>query len=330
MRVCVPGGAGYVGSKLVPRLIESGYEVVVLDLYLYGEDVFHSVKNHPNLTEIKGDVRDARAVDQALQGCDAVIHLACISNDPSFELNPELGKSINLDAFEPFVRSAKKHGVKRFIFASSSSVYGVKSEPNVTEDMSLEPLTDYSKFKADCEAILFKYLSKDFICTVLRPATVCGYGPRQRLDVVVNILTNLAYHTGKVKVMGGEQMRPNIHIEDMVRSYLHVLKAPAEKIQGEIFNVGYHNHTVRDLGAMVQKVVGKIRPVELIVEPTNDNRSYHVSSEKIDRVLGFKPKFSIENAIEDLVHAFESGKLPNSLQDERYFNIKTMKAVHLT
>lgn len=325
MRIFVAGGAGYVGSRLVPELLKNKFEVVVYDLYLYGD----VLENHPKLTQIKGDLRDFSLVDKHLENCDAVIHLACISNDPSFELNPELGKSINLDAFEPFVKLAKKHKVKRFIYASSSSVYGVKEAPNVTEDMSLEPLTDYSKFKAECEKILFKYKSDDFICTVLRPATVCGYAPRQRLDVVVNILTNLAYHTGKVKVTGGAQMRPNIHIEDMVRAYIHVLNAPAEKIQGETFNVGYHNHTVLDLGKMVAQIVGKKRPVELTIEPTNDNRSYHVSSKKIADKLGFVPKYTIENAVEDLLQAFEERKLKDPMNNIAYVNIKTMKSVNL-
>ena len=327
MRVFVPGGAGYVGSRLVPELLKQGHEVVVFDLFLYEKDIFDHLKNNRKLIQICGDVRDSLEVGRALQGCDAVIHLACISNDPSFELNPTLGKSINLDSFEPMVRLAKQHKIKRFIFASSSSVYGVKDSPNVTEDMTLEPLTDYSRFKAECEKILFKYADDSFICTVLRPATVCGYAPRQRLDVVVNILTNLAYNTGKIKVMGGSQMRPNIHIEDMVRAYLLVLTAPKEKIQAEIFNVGYHN--VLDLGKIVQKIVSKKRPVDLIIEPTNDNRSYHVSSEKINQQLGFVPQYSIEDAVEDLVGAFNSGKLRNSLEDARYFNIKTMKAVNL-
>ncbi|MBI3508827.1 MAG: SDR family oxidoreductase [Chlamydiia bacterium] len=325
-KICVPGGAGYVGSRLVPELLKRGYHVNVLDLYLYGDEV---LEKHPHLTQIKGDIRDPKVVEKALDQCKAALHLACISNDPSFELNPELGKSINLDSFEPFVQIAKKKGVERFIFASSSSVYGVKEVPNVTEDMELEPLTDYSKYKAECEKILLKYASDDFICTILRPATVCGFASRQRLDVVVNILTNLAYRTGKVKVMGGAQMRPNIHIEDMVRAYIHVLEAPKEKIQKKIYNVGYHNHTVLSLGQMVQQIVGKKRPVDLVVEPTNDNRSYHVSSKKIAEELGFHPKYTIENAIEDLLQAFESGKLPNSLEDHRYFNIKTMKAIQL-
>lgn len=326
MRVLVVGGAGYVGSRLVPALLEQGYEVVVFDLFLYGEEVLAS---HPRLRTIKADVRDSSAVQKSLEGCQAVIHLACISNDPSFELNPELGKSINLDSFEPFVRMAKAAGVRRFIYASSSSVYGVKQEPNVTEEMTLEPLTDYSRFKADCEKILFRYMDKQFICTVLRPATVCGFAPRQRLDLVVNILTNLAYHTGKIKVMGGSQMRPNVHIADMVRAYLHVLEMPEEKIQGETFNVGYLNHTVLQLGEIVKKVVGRKREVALVVEPTDDLRSYHVSSQKIAKKLGFAPRFTIEDAVEDLVEAFDKGRLPGSLEDMRYFNIKTMKAVEL-
>jgi nucleoside-diphosphate-sugar epimerase len=326
MRIFVAGGAGYVGSRLVPELLSQGHEVVVFDLYLYGQNV---IKPHPKLTQIKADLRDFKAVDAAMKGCDAVIHLACISNDPSFELNPELGKSINLDAFEPFVVIAKKHHVQRFIYASSSSVYGVKAESNVTETMSLEPLTDYSRFKADCEKILLKHASKDFTCTILRPATVCGYAPRQRLDVVVNILTNLAYHTGQIKVMGGNQMRPNIHIEDMVRAYLHVLASPKEKIASQIFNVGYHNHTVLQLGKMIQQIVSKKRPVELKVEPSNDNRSYHVSSEKIAKELGFTPRYTIENAVEDLVAAFETHKLTDSLKNPLYFNIQTMKAINL-
>lgn len=329
MRILVAGGAGYVGSCLVPALLDKGHEVVVYDLFLYGEDVFDAIKTNPKLTLIKADIRDFTTVEKALTGCNAVIHLACISNDPSFELNPSLGKSINLDAFEPFVLLSKKQKIQRFIFASSSSVYGVKSEPDVTEDMSLEPLTDYSKFKAECEKILFKHMSNGFTCTVLRPATVCGYAPRQRLDVIVNILTNCAYHTGKVKVTGGSQMRPNVHIQDMVRAYLHVLEMPVSKIQGEIFNVGCDNHTVLELAHMTQRIVSKKRPVDLIVEPTNDPRSYHVSSEKIAQKLGFKPQYSIEQAVQDLVQAFEAGKLPDSLNNIRYFNIKTMKAVNL-
>ncbi len=329
MKVFVAGGAGYVGSKLVPALLDRGHEVIVYDLYLYGSDIFGTYHTHENLQEIQADIRNIDRVKESLKGCDTVIHLACISNDPSFELNPSLGKSINLDAFEPFVLAAKACGVSRFIYASSSSVYGIKEEANVTEEMSLEPLTDYSRFKAECEKILFSHMDPSFTCCVLRPATVCGYAPRQRLDVVVNIMTNLAYNTGHIKVMGGNQLRPNIHIDDMVRAYLHVLSVPAEKIQGETFNVGYDNHPVLELGKIVQRVVGNKRNVDLEIIPSNDNRSYHVSSKKIAEQLGFTPEHTIEDAVESLLEAFEGRKLDNPLENMYYFNIKRMKSVHL-
>src|ERR1035437_2181409 len=211
-KIFITGGAGYVGSVLVPKLLSKGYEVTVLDLMIYGEDV---LPVHQNLNSIKGDIRDQKLLKEIIPGHDAVIHLACISNDPSFELNPHLGKSINLDAFEPLVDISKQSGVKRFIYASSSSVYGIKEESNVHEGMKLEPLTDYSIFKAACEQILEKYRSNDFTTLTIRPATVCGYSPRLRLDLTVNILTNLAVNKGEITVFGGEQKRPNIHIEDM-------------------------------------------------------------------------------------------------------------------
>ncbi|WP_016753423.1 NAD-dependent epimerase/dehydratase family protein [Leptospira kirschneri] len=322
--IYITGGAGYVGAMLVPRLLSEGYKVTVLDLMIYGEDV---LKEHPNLTKVKGDIRDQNLLNQTIPGHDSVIHLACISNDPSFELNPNLGKSINLDAFRPLVEISKKHAVKRFIYASSSSVYGIKDEPNVTEDFSLEPLTDYSKFKADCEKILNEYQTDNFTTVTIRPATVCGYSPRQRLDVVVNILTNLAYHKREISVFGGAQLRPNIHIDDMVDAYLVLLRAPKEKIAGEIYNAGYLNFTVSEIANMVKEVVGE--DVKLVTTPTNDNRSYHISSDKIYNQLGFRANRSIKLAAEDLKKAFDSGLLPNSLTDEKYFNIKRMQSISL-
>ena len=210
MNILITGGGGYVGCELSKSLLDEGHNITSLDLYLYGEDV---MPNHNNLNVVKGDIRDSNLLKKIFKSQDVVIHLACISNDPSFELNPDLGKSINLDAFEPMVKIAKDMGVKRFIYASSSSVYGIKNEQNVHEEMSLEPLTDYSKFKAMCEDTLLKYKSSDFEVVVIRPATVCGYSKRQRLDVVVNILTNLAYNKGEITVLGGEQLRPlNMYI----------------------------------------------------------------------------------------------------------------------
>ena len=325
--ILVTGGAGYVGSALVPRLLVRGYRITVLDLYLYGERVFSEYHDHPHLREVKGDLRDEKVVGNAVQGCDAVIHLACISNDPSFELNPELGKSINLDAFRPLVEKSVAAGVRRFVYASSSSVYGTKNEPNVHEGMTLEPLTDYSRFKADCEQILLEYQSNDFTTVTIRPATVCGYAPRQRLDVVVNILTNLAYHKREITIFGGDQLRPNIHIQDMVDAYVVVLEAAREKVAGKIFNTGYENQPVRELAEEIKAVVGE--DVSLVTTATDDNRSYHISSQKIADELGFVAKRTIKEAAKDLISAFEDGLLPDSLVDERYFNIKRMQSVNL-
>lgn len=326
--VLVTGGAGYVGSVLVPKLLANGYRVKVLDLYLYGENVLDAVKDHPDLEQIKGDIRDRALLEKVLPGTDAVIHLACISNDPSFELNPQLGKSINYDAFLGLVEVSRQCRVKRFIYASTSSVYGIKEEENVTEDLPLEPLTDYSKYKVLCEEVLLKEQSPDFTTVIARPATVCGYSPRLRLDLVVNILTNLAINTGRITVHGGQQKRPNIHIEDVTDFYVRLLEYPDEMVAGKIFNVGLENHRVSELADMVQKVVGK-EGVEIVTSPTNDNRSYHISSEKARRELGFELKHSVEEAIKDLRDAFQAGKIPNPMDDIRYYNIKTMLARQL-
>ncbi len=325
--VLVTGGGGYVGSALVPKLLERGHKVTVLDLFLYGEDVFPGLDDHPGLRRVKGDIRDVDVVRDALTGCDAVIHLACISNDPSFELNPDLGKSINLDAFRPLVRAAKDAGVKRFIYASSSSVYGIKDDPEVHEDLPLEPLTDYSRFKADCEIILEEERAPGFVTCTIRPATVFGYAPRQRLDVIVNILTNHAVNNGRIRVFGGSQKRPNIHIQDMAALYVFLLDQPDEKIDGKIYNAGYENHSLMELAEAVRNVVGADLPID--VEATDDLRSYHVSSEKMRRELQFEPRHTIEDGVRGLVDAMRDGRLKNSLEEPRYFNIKTMQKTGL-
>jgi nucleoside-diphosphate-sugar epimerase len=325
--VLVTGGAGYVGAVLVPKLLAHGYAVRVLDLYLYGDDVLDAVKGHPRLEQIKGDLRDNALLDRAVAGCDAVIHLACISNDPSFELDPELGKSINYDAFVELVKRSKAAGVRRFIYASSSSVYGVKEVPDVTEDLPREPLTDYSKYKALCEDVLLQERAPGFAVLVVRPATVCGLSPRLRLDLSVNILTNHAVTNRKIKVFGGEQMRPNIHIEDMTDLYIRSLEWSDEEIDGKTYNVGYHNHRMKEIASIVRDVVGE--DVEIVTTPTDDNRSYHVSSDLIRRELGFTATRSIEDAVRDLQAAFAAGAVPNSMTDDRYYNIKRMQRLSL-
>jgi len=307
--------------------LNEGYRVKVLDLYLYGNDVLDSVKDHPNLVQIHGDIRNRALLEKSLKGSDAVIHLACISNDPSFELDPDLGKSINYDAFFDLVDVSKDSGVHRFIYASSSSVYGIRKEQNVTEDLELKPLTDYSKYKAMCEDVLLQKREPGFVPLILRPATVCGYSPRLRLDLTVNILTNHALNNRKITVFGGDQMRPNIHIQDVTDLYVKSLKYEDALIDGNIFNAGFDNHPVREIANITKNVVGD--DVEIVSTPTDDNRSYHISSAKISKELGFTPAFTIEDAVKDLANAFGAGQIPNSMSDPRYYNIKTMQECSL-
>ena len=325
--VLVTGGAGYVGAVLVPKLLKQGYRVKVLDLYMYGRHVLDAVADHPNLEQLTGDIRDRALLERVIPGCDAVIHLACISNDPSFELDPDLGKSINYDAFPTLVDVSKDSGVRRFVYASSSSVYGLKKEENVTENLPLQPLTDYSKFKAMCEDVLLKKREPGFVPLILRPATVSGYSPRLRLDLIVNILTNHAVNNHRISVFGGDQKRPNIHIQDVTDLYVQSLEWPEAAIDGKEFNAGYDNHSVMEIAGIVRDGVGG--DVEIATVPTDEHRAYHISSDKIRRELGYEPKRSIGDAVGDLVTAFDAGKIPDPLNDIQYYNIKTMQALKL-
>jgi len=322
-KILVIGGGGYVGTNLVDQLLKKNYLVTVYDLFIYGNHLINS----KNLNVINGDIRNLNNLKKIIKNFDSIIHLACISNDPSFDLNPDLGKSINFDPFEELVRMSKDNGISRFIYASSSSVYGIRSEKNVVESFSLKPLTDYSKFKVMCEDILLKYNDKNFNCTIIRPATVCGYSRRQRLDLVVNILSNLAYNNKKIKIFGGDQLRPNINIFDMCNSYMHILKQPVDKINGEIFNVGFENYSVAELALLVKEAM----PFKVDVEkvPTDDNRSYHISSDKIKKKIGFNNKKTIKDAIDELVYAFKKNLFLKPLSNEMYFNINRMKSINL-
>lgn len=324
--VLVTGGAGYVGSVLVPRLLARGWLVRVLDLFLFGEHVLDAVADHPGLERVRGDLRDVDTVAKAVADCSDLVHLACVSNDPCFELDPGLGRSINLDAFEPLVERAKDAGVERFVYASSSSVYGVKSEPEVTEAASLEPLTDYSRFKAMCEEILERHREPGFTTVTVRPATICGYSPRQRLDVVVNILTHHAVRDGRIRVFGGNQMRPNIHIGDMCDLYEQLLELPAERIDGRVYNAGGPNHTVSELARIVADTVSR-RDVTLETVPSDDPRSYHISSVRLEQDLGFRARRSVADAVGELEAALGDGRLPNTDSDARYYNVKLFQAL---
>lgn len=325
--IFITGGAGYVGSALVPNLLKKDYNVSVYDLYLYG-DIFSDLKSNPNLNQIRGDIRDKKKLIESAKNSDAILHLACISNDPSYELNPTLGKSINYDAFFNVLEAAEKNNVKRVIYVSSSSVYGVKKEKNVTEETSPEPLTDYSKYKLECEKVLLNSNFNGLECVIARPATVCGYAPRLRIDLTVNILTLNALINKKIKIFGGKQLRPNINIKDMVKAYEIILEAPGEKINKEIFNIGYQNKSVEDIAKIVKGVIDD-NSLEFEYLPTTDMRSYHINSDKIKRILNFEPKYTLENAVQSLVEAYNNGLIKDGLSNPLYHNIKLMQEINL-
>lgn len=314
--VLITGGCGYVGSILTPKVARK-YKVTVLDSMLFG----NHLKPMPNVTIVQGDIRDSKLLKSLMPQITDVIHLAAIANDPTSDLDPAVTQAVNYDAIKTLVELAKKSEVKRFISASSSSVYGVKEEENVTEDLSLEPLTLYAKLKGESEKIVLAASSKDFPTVSIRAATVCGPSPRMRFDVIVNILAKSAIIDGVITVNGGGQYRPNVHIDDITDLYTQLLDLPAEKINGKIYNFGSTNYTVKEIGYMVHEETGAKIKVDA---NTTDNRSYRVSSEKIKRELGIEPKKTIRQAIIDIKKAFADGMFPDP-NASRYYNIKAMK-----
>lgn len=329
MKILITGGAGYVGSRLVPKLLKLGHEVIIYDTCWFG---FPAAQGVENLSFVVDDIRRVGRFCEVCEhaGIDVVMHLACIANDSSFDLDPALGKSINFDAFEPLVLAAKAARVKRFIYCSTSSVYGISDDSDITEEHALVPVTDYNRYKAACEPLLLEHLDDNFEGVIIRPATVCGPSPRQRFDLTVNILTLQAWMNHRITVFGGKQMRPNLHIEDMVRAYITLLDAPKEKIQGQIFNCGYQNLSVTQIAQTVKKIVDQYFPDKRTAidwSETTDTRSYHINSDKIRRILDFHPKHSIEHAIRDLCDWLAENKFPNALTDDRYYNVKRMKAI---
>ena len=308
LNLLVTGGCGYVGTPLTQSLLAAGHTVTVVDVQWFG----NYLPAHPSLTVIKADIRDIERIPMA--GFDAILHLANVANDPCADLDSKLNWEVNALATMRLVEKAIEHGVGQFIYASSGSVYGVKEEARVTEDLSLVPISDYNKTKMVSERVLLSYA--DQICVnIVRPATVCGVSARQRLDLSVNILTMSALTKGVITVFGGDQTRPNIHLRDMIRVYHHFLEVGRD-FPG-IFNAGFENISIRDIADRVTKHI----PAEVVCTPSNDPRSYRLCSDKL-LATGFTPSFCVEDAILEVKAAFEAGLLRD---EERHYNIKTMK-----
>ncbi len=328
-KIFVTGGGGYCGTTLVPLLLAKDFKVTVYDTFYFG----NFLPKNENLNIINGDIRDYEKITSTSKEHDIFLSLACISNDASFELDENLSTSINLNSFEPMVLAAKKNKIKRFIYASSSSVYGVSDKPDVTEDHPLVPLTLYNKYKGECEPILEKYTDENFIGVTFRPATVCGYSPRLRLDLSVNILTNHAVNRNVITVFGGDQLRPNLHIKDYCNAVQLFIDAPKEVIANQKFNVGYQNLSIMDIAIIVKKVVeeeyNKKKSIDIIRTESDDNRSYHINSDKIKNLLGFVPQFTIEDAVKDLCNAFKNKLIDDSFNNDIYHNVKRLKSLKI-
>ena len=324
-KLLVTGGAGYIGAVLVPELLEEGHHVTVFDAFLYGTDPSSDPIVHERCEKIRGDIRDFAAVDQVLEqgGFDALIHLAAISNDPSSELDHEVTETVNLRAVDHLMHAAKKYGVGRFLYASSASVYGIKEEEDVTEELSLDPITIYAKCKAKGEKILNGLVDDSFVGVSVRSATVCGYSPRLRLDLTINLLTDQALTDQRIRVFGGAQMRPNVHIRDLTAFYRMLLTAPADKISARAFNISRRNASVMALAEMIRDELDSSLPIDTV--PSNDPRSYHLSADRARKELGFEPRHDLVTAVRELREAYRSGRVSDS-GSNIYRNVAWMKA----
>lgn len=307
MRILVTGGCGYKGTVLVPKLLKAGHTVTALDIMWFG----NFLAPHPNLTVVRGDVRNVDAI--ALAGMDAIVHLSSVANDPCGDLDPKLTWEISCLATMQLADRAKRNGIKQFVYASSGSVYGIKEELQVVEDMTLEPITEYNKTKMVAERVLLSYAG-DMAVQIVRPATVCGYSPRMRLDVAVNLLTMQALSKGEITVLGGDQTRPNIHMDDITDLYLFLLDHPEHT---GVYNAGFENLSILEIAQRITKYI----PVKVTVKESNDPRSYRVNSDRL-LATGFRPKKTVDDAIREVIEKFQAGELKD---EDRYYNLKWMQ-----
>lgn len=307
MRVLVTGACGYKGTVLVPKLLNAGHEVIGLDIMWFG----NFLQAHPALTTIKADVRDVEAI--GLEGVDAIIHLSSIANDPCGDLNPQLTWEVSALATMRLADKAARAGIRQFVYASSGSVYGVKTEADVTEDLDLQPISEYNKTKMVAERVLLSYADRMAV-QIIRPATVCGFSPRMRLDVSVNMLTMQALKNGRITVMGGSQTRPNIHIDDITDVYLFMLRHPEHT---GIYNAGFENLSIMNVARSVTRHV----PAEIVVSPSNDRRSYRINSDKL-LAIGYRPRKTVDDAIRELIAKYETGELKD---EDRFYNLRWMQ-----
>jgi nucleoside-diphosphate-sugar epimerase len=327
-KILVTGGAGYIGSVLVPKLLLKGYEVKVFDNLTYTDSGIKHLFSHPSFNFIQGDIRDVEKITASVKEIDCIIHLAAISNDPSAELDQELTRKINYDAYLPLIKAAKDSGVKRFINPSSIGVYGINFDNYVGENDPVNPLTEYARCKVKSEQLIKEHSTTEFTAVSLRCGTVCGWSPRMRFDLSVNTLTAVALHNKQLTVWGGDQKRPQIHIDDITDFFVSLVTAPSHKISGRIFNAAGHNTTVMQIAESIKKVLNN--NLELIsAPPRDDERSYCVSSELIKKELGLSPQKTIENAIEDIVKAYNEN-LWSDYQLPVYNNVKQIKDTKLT
>jgi nucleoside-diphosphate-sugar epimerase len=328
-KILIFGGSGYVGSKLIIDLIKK-YKIINYDKDLYGKK--HLPFNHKNYCHFNGDIRDYKKIKKVLnkEEPDEIIHLACISNDPSFVLNKNLSREVNYESFVNLLKILKFTSIQKFLFVSTCSVYGISDIKNIKEDHELKPITLYNKYKAECEKVLQDATYKNFRSCIIRPATVCGLSPKMRYDLSVNILTNYAYHKGFIKVFGGEQKRPNIHIDDVVRLYSSLVENDFFKINGEVFNAGHENLTINQIAIKVKEIAEKIKgtPINIIIEKSVDNRSYHINSEKIKKKLKFYPKKTVSDAIEEICKYFKNQEIKDTFSNINYFNVEKLKKIN--